>query len=412
MHAWAAGTSWIIDGASWMYVNSHFTITTLTLAFIYLRRNPSFYFIRNMFMVAMGIALVLYAAYPTAPPRFMPEWGFQDSVAQLHRRDVGGLVGRRALQPVRRGAVDARRVRAHARGCRWRTWRAGAAVKALWLLYPLLVTFVVVATANHWWFDAFSGAADGRRRGARGGRCSRAGRPAAWAWTARPPGGRRPAGRLGIPAASHALPAARTRAPPHGARVPGARAQPAHRVAPDAERHLAHRLRPVRRRRRADLTDHYFLGGVAFIVGSVCDTLDGRYSRMSGKGTRFGAFLDSTLDRIEEGIVLTAVAYQFAQAGNDAAVAAVVIAVLASLMVSYTRARAEALGVECKVGIADRAVRVVILSAGLVLAKGASILDVELLEPAVYVLAGLSVITVGQRILHVRKRAHAARAAL
>src|SRR5215207_1682883 len=145
--------------------------------------------------------------------------------------------------------------------------------------------------------------------------------------------------------------------------------------------------------------EYYFLGGVAFILGSVCDTLDGRYSRMSGKGTSFGAFLDSTLDRMEEGIVLTAVAYQFSEAGNDAAVAAVV----ASLMVSYTRARAEALGVECKVGIADRAVRVVILSAGLVLAKGASIVDVELLEPAVWLLAGLSVITVGQRIFHVRK---------
>ena len=149
--------------------------------------------------------------------------------------------------------------------------------------------------------------------------------------------------------------------------------------------------------------DEYFLGGLAFVIGSVCDTLDGRYSRMSGKGTSFGAFLDSTLDRMEEGIVLTAVAFQFSQAGNDAAVAAVVVAVLASLMVSYTRARAEALGVECKVGIADRAVRVVILSAGLVLAKGASVIDADLLEPAVWVLAGLSVITVGQRILHVRK---------
>jgi CDP-diacylglycerol---glycerol-3-phosphate 3-phosphatidyltransferase len=149
--------------------------------------------------------------------------------------------------------------------------------------------------------------------------------------------------------------------------------------------------------------DHYFLGGLAFIIGSVCDTLDGRYSRMSGKGTSFGAFLDSTLDRMEEGIVLAAVAYQFSQAGDDVAVAAVVAAVLASLMVSYTRARAEALGVECKVGIADRAVRVVILSAGLVLAKGASIVDVELLEPAVYVLAALSIITVGQRIFHVRR---------
>jgi CDP-diacylglycerol--glycerol-3-phosphate 3-phosphatidyltransferase len=149
--------------------------------------------------------------------------------------------------------------------------------------------------------------------------------------------------------------------------------------------------------------DQWFLGGLAFVVGSVCDTLDGRYSRMSGKGTSFGAFLDSTLDRMEEGIVLTAVAYQFSQDGNDAAVAAVVAAVLASLMVSYTRARAEALGVDCKVGIADRAVRVVILSAGLILARGAGIFDVELIEPAVWVLAVLSVITVGQRIFHVRQ---------
>src|SRR5437868_11936613 len=78
---------------------------------------------------------------------------------------------------------------------------------------------------------------------------------------------------------------------------------------------------------------------------------------MSGKGTPFGAFLDSTLDRVEEGIVLTAVAGYFALRGDRAAAAAVVVAVLASLMVSYTRARAEALGVECKVGIATRSAR-------------------------------------------------------
>src|SRR5437660_9372895 len=62
----------------------------------------------------------------------------------------------------------------------------------------------------------------------------------------------------------------------------------------------------------------FFLGGIAFVVGSIMDTLDGRYSRMSGKGTPFGAFLDSTLDRIEEGIVLTAVAGYFALHGNRA----------------------------------------------------------------------------------------------
>ncbi|HZO35395.1 MAG TPA: CDP-alcohol phosphatidyltransferase family protein [Solirubrobacteraceae bacterium] len=147
---------------------------------------------------------------------------------------------------------------------------------------------------------------------------------------------------------------------------------------------------------------YFFLAGITFIVGSICDTLDGRYSRMSGKGTAFGAFLDSTLDRIEEGIVLTAVGAYFATRGMSFAAGATVLAVLASLMVSYTRARAEALGVECKVGIGSRAVRVVILSIGLVFAKGASLGDFELLAASVYVLAVLGVVTTLQRIFHVR----------
>jgi CDP-diacylglycerol--glycerol-3-phosphate 3-phosphatidyltransferase len=148
----------------------------------------------------------------------------------------------------------------------------------------------------------------------------------------------------------------------------------------------------------------FFLAGVAFIVGSIMDTLDGRYSRMSGKGTPFGAFLDSTLDRLEEGIVLIAVGAYFASQGNQVAAAATVAAVLGSLMVSYTRARAEALGVECKVGLATRPVRVVILSIGLIFARGASLGHFELLAPAVYVLAALTVLTTVQRILHVRKQ--------
>ena len=150
--------------------------------------------------------------------------------------------------------------------------------------------------------------------------------------------------------------------------------------------------------------EEFFLGGLAFIIGSIMDTLDGRYSRMSGKGTPFGAFLDSTLDRIEEGVVLTAVAIFFSREGNETAVAAVVLTVLLSLMVSYTRARAEALGVECKVGLATRPVRVVILSIGLVFAKGASLGNFELLAPAVYVLAALTVLTTLQRIFHVRRQ--------
>jgi CDP-diacylglycerol--glycerol-3-phosphate 3-phosphatidyltransferase len=148
----------------------------------------------------------------------------------------------------------------------------------------------------------------------------------------------------------------------------------------------------------------FFLAGIAFIVGSIMDTLDGRYSRMSGKGTLFGAFLDSTLDRIEEGVVLTAVAAYFASRGDEFAVAMCVVVVLGSLMVSYTRARAEALGVECKVGLATRPVRVVLLSVGLIFAKGASLGDFELLAPAIYVMAALTTFTVCQRVWHVYRQ--------
>jgi CDP-diacylglycerol---glycerol-3-phosphate 3-phosphatidyltransferase len=151
----------------------------------------------------------------------------------------------------------------------------------------------------------------------------------------------------------------------------------------------------------------FFLAGIAFIVGSVMDTLDGRYSRMSGKGTLFGAFLDSTLDRIEEGVVLTAVAWYFADTGHAIPAAACVVTVLGSLMVSYTRARAEALGVECKVGIATRPVRVVLLSIGLVFAKGAGLFDIELLAPAIYAMAALTAVTVVQRVWHVRVKLRA-----
>ena len=148
--------------------------------------------------------------------------------------------------------------------------------------------------------------------------------------------------------------------------------------------------------------EYFFLGGVAFILGSVMDTLDGRYARASGKGTQFGAFLDSTLDRMEEGIVLPAVAWYFAEQGDSFAAAMGVVVVLGSLMVSYTRARAEALGVECKVGLATRPVRVVILSVGLVFAKGAGLGDFELLAPAVYLIAALTIVTTIQRVWHVR----------
>jgi CDP-diacylglycerol--glycerol-3-phosphate 3-phosphatidyltransferase len=152
------------------------------------------------------------------------------------------------------------------------------------------------------------------------------------------------------------------------------------------------------------LEEHFVLAGIAFVLGSLCDMFDGRYSRMSGKGTPFGAFLDSTLDRVEEGVVLAAVAAWFAKNSDELAVGATVLTVVGSYMVSYTRARAEALGVECKVGIASRAVRVVMLSAGLLFAAGEVVPDFDLLEPAIYAMAALTVFTTFQRIFHVRRQ--------
>jgi hypothetical protein len=181
VQAWAEGTHWVIDVASWAYVNSHFTVTTVTLAFIYLRRNSSFYFIRNMFMVAMLLALVGYAAFPTAPPRYMPEWGFRDSVADLtgltsSNSSADALYNPFAAVPSMHVAFALMLGLPMARMARH--WWA----RALWLLYPLFVAFVVVATANHWWFDAFTGALVAGVSALAAVLFARW-RPAAWSWT-------------------------------------------------------------------------------------------------------------------------------------------------------------------------------------------------------------------------------------
>jgi hypothetical protein len=155
VHAWARSVPWLIDAASWMYVNSHFVITTLTLAWVYLCRNPAFYFVRNMFTVAMGLALVLYVVYPTAPPRLMPELGYTDSVAAftgVPESASGLLVNPYAAVPSMHVAFALMLAASAVRLTR-RRW-----VRAAWLAYPPVVCFAVVATANHWWADAVAGA--------------------------------------------------------------------------------------------------------------------------------------------------------------------------------------------------------------------------------------------------------------
>jgi CDP-diacylglycerol--glycerol-3-phosphate 3-phosphatidyltransferase len=142
----------------------------------------------------------------------------------------------------------------------------------------------------------------------------------------------------------------------------------------------------------------FWLGATVFVVGSVLDILDGALARLSGKGTPFGAFLDSTTDRVSEGFVLGAIALVFSRDGNEVALGFAIAGIAGSFLVSYTRARAEALGLKGDVGIGSRAERVVVITAGLVLAPWG------ILPWAIYVLTATAWFTVLQRILAVRRQ--------
>jgi CDP-diacylglycerol---glycerol-3-phosphate 3-phosphatidyltransferase len=142
----------------------------------------------------------------------------------------------------------------------------------------------------------------------------------------------------------------------------------------------------------------FWLAAGVFVVGSVLDILDGALARVGGKSTPFGAFIDSTTDRVGEGAMLAAIALVFSRHGKDWAVVVAVAAVVGSFLVSYTRARAEALGLSGTVGLGSRAERVVVITAGLVFAPWGG------LPWAIVFLAATAWLTVVQRVLHVRKQ--------
>ena len=137
---------------------------------------------------------------------------------------------------------------------------------------------------------------------------------------------------------------------------------------------------------------------VLFVVGSVLDILAGALARAGGTATPFGAFIDSTTDRISEAFMLGAIALVLVRDGSELGVGLTVAAITGSFLVSYTRARAEALALRGDVGIGSRAERVVVITAGLVLAPW---LPVEL---ALGVLTATAWVTVLQRVLHVRSQ--------
>lgn len=143
---------------------------------------------------------------------------------------------------------------------------------------------------------------------------------------------------------------------------------------------------------------YFIAAAIVFTIGGLMDMLDGAVARLSEKVTPLGAFIDSTFDRLGEGIILTAIALYYADEGNLWVVGAAFATMIGSFLVSYTRARAEALGLECKVGLMTRVERLVLLGIGLLL-QGFGVLEVVM-----YILAVLTSVTVVQRVLHVRRQ--------
>ena len=176
---WTLQFGWLIDIANFAYMNSHFVVTTVFMVWLYLYRNEHFYFVRNMFMVAMGLALIGYALVPTAPPRFFEELGFVDSLDQVSVNHdsafVQMFVNPYAAIPSMHCAFALMIGVAGARVSRH------LATRVLWCAYPLFVFWVVMVTGNHFWLDGAIGWAVAGLAALAAVQLARL-RPAAWAW--------------------------------------------------------------------------------------------------------------------------------------------------------------------------------------------------------------------------------------
>jgi membrane-associated phospholipid phosphatase len=156
LQAFFLPAQWVIDFANQIYLNAQFSVALGFLLWLYLFRNESYYFVRNMFVVAMGIALVGYTLYPTAPPRMFPEYGFFDTLNAYS--DVGhdSSLAKIFINPY--AAVPSMH-------CAFAMMIGGTGVmvcrhwasKACWAMWPLLVSWVTIVTANHYWVDVALG---------------------------------------------------------------------------------------------------------------------------------------------------------------------------------------------------------------------------------------------------------------
>lgn len=190
VQAWAENKHVLMDILDWTYLNGHFIVTLAAMLFIYFRRNDSFYFVRNVLMISMALALVGYGLYPTAPPRLMPEWGFTDSISQFLTHNgswstntpAGAFVNAYAAVPSMHVCFSS------IIGLTMIRLSSHRLAKIAWGLYPALVTFVVVATANHFLVDVFLGALTAAISFALAHRLLARARPEVWAFGGQPLG--------------------------------------------------------------------------------------------------------------------------------------------------------------------------------------------------------------------------------
>lgn len=154
---WALARPWVLDVANTTYFHAHFAVTTCFMFWLYLRRNHHYYFVRNIIFSAMALALIGYILFPTAPPRMLTDLGFIDTLEKT--ADVNFNTGAVSLLSNPFAAVPS----VHTcfsliigTSCFFLVRRP--AIRIIWLLYPGLIVFSIVATGNHFWLDAILGA--------------------------------------------------------------------------------------------------------------------------------------------------------------------------------------------------------------------------------------------------------------
>lgn len=179
------GATWLVDFANQVYMNSQFAVVLGFFLWVYFFRNESFYFVRNMFIVSMGLALVGYALYPTAPPRLFPEYGFIDTINGYSDVNHDSALVKVFINPY--AAVPSMHcafaLMIGASGMRLaRHWFT----KAFWAAWPLLVAWVVIVTGNHYWVDVALGWMVAALSALVASRLLARARPEAWAWRRAP----------------------------------------------------------------------------------------------------------------------------------------------------------------------------------------------------------------------------------